>query len=111
MNDATVVDTANATPAEDNATPTNSLLSTQDNASTQDASQSSANGETVTPPDGASEANKGQSQDGADPEQPKQQSAETMDWRHRMAQGLPEEDRETFINESARSESEAAFAK
>jgi len=34
----------------------------------------------------------------------------SMDWRHRMAQGLKEEDRDAFINEASRSDSETSFA-
>lgn len=38
-------------------------------------------------------------------------SANDMDWRARMSIGLPDEDRELFINEASRSASETDFAK
>lgn len=49
--------------------------------------------------------------DGLSAGEQRQAGESDMDWRHRLAQGVPDADREAFLNEAGRSESEGAFAK
>lgn len=53
----------------------------------------------------------GQQQSGLSNAEQRQPGETDLDWRHRLAQGLPEADRDAFINEASRSQSEGDFAK